>query len=162
METGPACSGMPARNPRVEVRSLLLPPEKDRPLHVTVSLPGCRWRPCGHQTAVWPGFPSPLPMPFRILNKGPGYFRPPAEPGARKLSAVERLEADKAKYVKSQQVALTRQAPIKPPIIRKPLSFLRGHDAPISALLQPAKFPAARLMWRMAEAERVLEGGDLL
>lgn len=60
-------------------------------------------------------------MPFRILNKGPDYFRRQAEPGARKLSAVERLEADKAKYVKSQQVALTRQAPIKPPIIRKPL-----------------------------------------
>lgn len=60
-------------------------------------------------------------MPFRILNKGPDYFRRQAEPGARKLSAVERLEADKAKYVKSQQVALTRQAPIKAPIIRKPL-----------------------------------------
>lgn len=60
-------------------------------------------------------------MPFRILNKGPDYFRRQAEPAARKLSAVERLEADKAKYVKSQQVALTRQAPIKPPIIRKPL-----------------------------------------
>lgn len=59
--------------------------------------------------------------PFRILNKGPDYFRRQAEPSARKLSAVERLEADKAKYVKSQQVALTRQAPIKPPIIRKPL-----------------------------------------
>lgn len=60
-------------------------------------------------------------MPFRILNKGPDYFRRQTEPGARKLSAVERLEADKAKYVKSQQVALTRQAPIKPPVIRKPL-----------------------------------------
>ncbi|XP_072222743.1 protein FAM110A [Leuresthes tenuis] len=70
-------------------------------------------------------------MPFRILNKGPDYFRRQAEPGARKLSAVERLEADKAKYVKSQQVALTRQAPIKAPIIRKPLvppgMMLQGH-----------------------------------
>ncbi|XP_041860739.1 protein FAM110B [Melanotaenia boesemani] len=60
-------------------------------------------------------------MPFRILNKGPDYFRRQTEPGTRKLSAVERLEADKAKYVKSQQVVLTRQAPIKPPTIRKPL-----------------------------------------
>ncbi|KAF5903476.1 protein FAM [Clarias magur] len=60
-------------------------------------------------------------MPLRILNKGPDYFRRILEPGARKLSAVERLEADKAKYVKSQQVALTRQEPIKPPVIRKPL-----------------------------------------
>ncbi|XP_019944712.1 protein FAM110A [Paralichthys olivaceus] len=67
------------------------------------------------------GVPFTSAMPFRILNKGPDYFRRQAEPGARKLSAVERLEADKAKYVKSQQVALTRQAPIKPPIIRKPL-----------------------------------------
>ncbi|KAK1801522.1 hypothetical protein P4O66_004577 [Electrophorus voltai] len=60
-------------------------------------------------------------MPFRILNKGPGYFRRAPEPAVRKLSAVERLEADKAKYVKSQQVALTRQEPVKPPVIRKPL-----------------------------------------
>ncbi|XP_031142314.1 protein FAM110A [Sander lucioperca] len=67
------------------------------------------------------GVPFTSAMPFRILHKGPDYFRRQAEPGARKLSAVERLEADKAKYVKSQQVALTRQAPIKPPIIRKPL-----------------------------------------
>lgn len=67
------------------------------------------------------GVPFASAMPFRILNKGPDYFRRQADPGVRKLSAVERLEADKAKYVKSQQVALTRQAPIKPPIIRKPL-----------------------------------------
>lgn len=40
-----------------------------------------------------------------------------SSPGQRKPSAVERLEADKAKYVKSQQVALNRQLPV----IRKPL-----------------------------------------
>uniref|UniRef100_A0A3Q2CQ00 Family with sequence similarity 110 member A n=1 Tax=Cyprinodon variegatus TaxID=28743 RepID=A0A3Q2CQ00_CYPVA len=72
--------------------------------------------------------------PFRILTKGPNYFRPPPEPGARKLSAVERLEADKAKYVKSQQVALTRQAPIQAPLIRKPLvptaMMPQGHVGP--------------------------------
>ncbi|XP_028850115.1 protein FAM110A [Denticeps clupeoides] len=40
----------------------------------------------------------------------------------RKQSAVERLEADKVKYVKSQQVAQTRQQPFRaPPTIRKPL-----------------------------------------
>uniref|UniRef100_A0A3B3ZMJ9 Family with sequence similarity 110 member A n=1 Tax=Periophthalmus magnuspinnatus TaxID=409849 RepID=A0A3B3ZMJ9_9GOBI len=55
--------------------------------------------------------------PFRILHKGPDYFRRQTSNPTRKLSAVERLEADKAKYVKSQQVALNRQAPI----IRKPL-----------------------------------------
>ncbi|XP_061908587.1 protein FAM110A [Entelurus aequoreus] len=68
-----------------------------------------------------PGAPFASAMPFRLLTKGPDYFRRQAEPSTRKLSAVERLEADKAKYVKSQQVALTRQAPVKPPIIRKPL-----------------------------------------
>uniref|UniRef100_A0A4W4GKW0 Family with sequence similarity 110 member A n=1 Tax=Electrophorus electricus TaxID=8005 RepID=A0A4W4GKW0_ELEEL len=67
------------------------------------------------------GGPFTSAMPFRILNKGPGYFRRAPEPAVRKLSAVERLEADKAKYVKSQQVALTRQEPVKPPVIRKPL-----------------------------------------
>ncbi|XP_062871516.1 protein FAM110B [Trichomycterus rosablanca] len=67
------------------------------------------------------GAPFTSAMPLRILNKGPDYFRRVPEPGVRRLSAVERLEADKAKYVKSQRVAHTRQEPIKPPIIRKPL-----------------------------------------
>ncbi|KAG7472309.1 hypothetical protein MATL_G00107570, partial [Megalops atlanticus] len=67
------------------------------------------------------GAPFTSAMPFRILNKGPDYFRRAPEAGARKPSAVERLEADKAKYVKSQQVASTKQEPVKPPIIRKPL-----------------------------------------
>uniref|UniRef100_A0A673NKJ9 Protein FAM110A-like n=1 Tax=Sinocyclocheilus rhinocerous TaxID=307959 RepID=A0A673NKJ9_9TELE len=35
-----------------------------------------------------------------------------SSPGIRKPSAVERLEADKAKYVKSQQVALKKQQPV--------------------------------------------------
>ncbi|KAL8179903.1 UNVERIFIED_CONTAM: hypothetical protein K2H54_074007 [Gekko kuhli] len=60
-------------------------------------------------------------MPFRILNKGPEYFRRPATPRAKKPSAVERLEADKAKYVKSQQVASTKQEPVKPRFLRQPL-----------------------------------------
>ncbi|XP_051887260.1 protein FAM110B-like [Pristis pectinata] len=53
------------------------------------------------------------PVPFRILNKGPDYFRKQMESSIRKPSAVERLEADKLKYVKSQQVASTRQEPVK-------------------------------------------------
>ncbi|XP_062445343.1 protein FAM110A [Rhea pennata] len=60
-------------------------------------------------------------MPFRILNKGPEYFRRQVETGARKPSAVERLEADKAKYVKSQQVASTKQEPVKPLLLKQPL-----------------------------------------
>ncbi|MEE6523709.1 hypothetical protein FKM82_022726 [Ascaphus truei] len=60
-------------------------------------------------------------MPFRILNKGPDYFRRQAESRARKPSAVERLEADKAKYVKSKQVAGTKQEPVRPPLPKQPL-----------------------------------------
>uniref|UniRef100_A0A670Z9P5 Family with sequence similarity 110 member A n=1 Tax=Pseudonaja textilis TaxID=8673 RepID=A0A670Z9P5_PSETE len=60
-------------------------------------------------------------MPFRILNKGPEYFRRPPASVSRKLSAVERLEADKAKYVKSQQVATTKQNPVRPLVLKQPL-----------------------------------------
>uniref|UniRef100_A0A8C6ZCP6 Family with sequence similarity 110 member A n=1 Tax=Nothoprocta perdicaria TaxID=30464 RepID=A0A8C6ZCP6_NOTPE len=69
-----------------------------------------------------PAAPLASAMPFRILNKGPEYFRRAAELGARKPSAVERLEADKAKYVKSQRVASTRQEPVRPPLPQPPLA----------------------------------------
>ncbi|XP_058489546.1 protein FAM110B isoform X2 [Solea solea] len=59
-------------------------------------------------------------VPLRILNKGPDYFRRQVEPNPKRLSAVERLEADKAKYVKSQEVINARQEPIKPPVLAKP------------------------------------------
>ncbi|XP_078121048.1 protein FAM110B [Sander vitreus] len=59
-------------------------------------------------------------VPLRILNKGPDYFRRQVEPNPKRLSAVERLEADKAKYVKSQEVINTKQEPIKPPVMAKP------------------------------------------
>ncbi|XP_032808495.2 protein FAM110B-like [Petromyzon marinus] len=62
-------------------------------------------------------------LPLRILNKGPDYFRRPAdEPSKARVSAVERLEADKAKYVKSKEVVSTKQQPIKPcALVRPPL-----------------------------------------
>lgn len=44
------------------------------------------------------------------------------DPNPKRLSAVERLEADKAKYVKSQEVINAKQEPIKPPILAKPTS----------------------------------------
>ncbi|XP_060939675.1 protein FAM110B [Limanda limanda] len=59
-------------------------------------------------------------VPLRILNKGPDYFRRQVEPNPKRLSAVERLEADKAKYVKSQEVINAKQEPIKPPVLPKP------------------------------------------
>ncbi|KAM4608103.1 protein FAM110A [Discoglossus pictus] len=67
------------------------------------------------------GAPLTSVMPLRILNKGPDYFRRQTENGTRKPTAVERLEADKAKYVKSRQVATTKQEPVRPPLSRQPL-----------------------------------------
>ncbi|XP_068773388.1 protein FAM110D isoform X3 [Struthio camelus] len=51
--------------------------------------------------------------PLGLLNRGPDYLREQMQGGSgvRAPSAVERLEADKAKYVKSQQVINSRQEP---------------------------------------------------
>ncbi|NXP08960.1 F110D protein, partial [Thinocorus orbignyianus] len=54
-----------------------------------------------------PGHSSPLAW----LNRGPECPRDLGGSGSRVPSAVERLEADKAKYVKSQQVINSRQEP---------------------------------------------------
>lgn len=53
--------------------------------------------------AVTPGTPSRNPEISCPVK---------SSPGIRKPSAVERLEADKAKYVKTQQVALKKQQPV--------------------------------------------------
>ncbi|XP_008276289.1 protein FAM110A [Stegastes partitus] len=62
--------------------------------------------------------------PLRLRPKGPvdpDFYRQCSPATVRpKQSAVERLEADKAKYVKSQ-VALSKQQPVRPPEVRKPL-----------------------------------------
>ncbi|KAJ3595205.1 hypothetical protein NHX12_004509, partial [Muraenolepis orangiensis] len=71
--------------------------------------------------APGPAAPFSSSVPLRILNKGPDYFRRQVEPNPKRLSAVERLEADKAKYVKSHEVINAKQEPIKPPILAKPL-----------------------------------------
>ncbi|EPQ13029.1 Protein FAM110A [Myotis brandtii] len=69
-----------------------------------------------------PGARDTPALPFRLRTKVPGYLlRRPADGGARKPSAVERLEADKAKYVKSLQVANTRQQPVQPLLSKQPL-----------------------------------------
>ncbi|XP_019376171.1 PREDICTED: protein FAM110C isoform X1 [Gavialis gangeticus] len=52
-------------------------------------------------------------LTVRLLNKGPEYLRRQMEAGTpSRRSAVERLAADKAKYVKSQQVISTKQEPV--------------------------------------------------
>ncbi|XP_032377358.1 protein FAM110A [Etheostoma spectabile] len=62
--------------------------------------------------------------PPRLRPKGPVgpdfYLRFKTAAGRPKQSAVERLEADKAKYVKSQG-ALCKQQPVRPPEVRQPL-----------------------------------------
>lgn len=69
-----------------------------------------------------PGGRDTPSLPFRLRTKVPGYLlRRPADGGARKPSAVERLEADKAKYVKSLHVANTRQEPVQPLLSKQPL-----------------------------------------
>uniref|UniRef100_H0Y1S4 Family with sequence similarity 110 member A n=1 Tax=Otolemur garnettii TaxID=30611 RepID=H0Y1S4_OTOGA len=86
-----------------------------------------RPKPSGYVTAMpvdtlSPGAPAAPALPFRLRTKVPGYLlRRPADGGARKLSAVERLEADKAKYVKSIHVANTRQEPVQPLLSKQPL-----------------------------------------
>ncbi|XP_071782766.2 protein FAM110C [Centroberyx gerrardi] len=75
--------------------------------------------------------PIGSPSPLRLLNKGPDYLRRQIDGGGhgRSISAVERLEADKAKYVKSQQVINSKQEPVlvpcatPPPQPRRPLAI---------------------------------------
>ncbi|NXS03309.1 F110D protein, partial [Oxylabes madagascariensis] len=61
----------------------------------------------GNLRLMAPGRGSPLAW----LNRGPERPGGPGGSGGRRASAVERLEADKAKYVKSQQVMERRQEP---------------------------------------------------
>ncbi|NWH41175.1 F110D protein, partial [Chloropsis hardwickii] len=61
----------------------------------------------GNLRLMTPGRGSPLAW----LNRGPECPQGPGGSGGRRPSAVERLEADKAKYVKSQQVISRRQEP---------------------------------------------------
>nr|XP_021504942.1 protein FAM110A isoform X1 [Meriones unguiculatus] len=97
--------------------------------------------PSGYVTAMpvdtlSPGAPAAPSLPFRLRTKVPSYLLPkPADGRARKPSAVERLEADKAKYVKSVRVANTRQEPVQPPLARQPL-FSPG---PRSSVLTPSR-----------------------
>lgn len=76
--------------------------------------------------------PVGSPSPLRLLNKGPDYLRRQIDSGnrCRSVSAVERLEADKAKYVKSQQVINTKQEPVLVPCATPPPPSRRNFAAP--------------------------------
>ncbi|XP_010565061.1 PREDICTED: protein FAM110C [Haliaeetus leucocephalus] len=56
------------------------------------------------------------PLTLRLLNKGPEYLRRQLEAGSPgRRSAVERLAADRAKYVKSQRAGGARRDPVLVP-----------------------------------------------
>nr|XP_046256093.1 protein FAM110C [Scatophagus argus]XP_046256095.1 protein FAM110C [Scatophagus argus] len=76
--------------------------------------------------------PIGSPSPLRLLNKGPDYLRRQIDGGShgRSISAVERLEADKAKYVKSQQVINTKQEPVLVPCATPPPQPRRAVSIP--------------------------------
>lgn len=76
--------------------------------------------------------PAGSPSPLRLLNKGPDYLRRQIDGGGhgRSISAVERLEADKAKYVKSQQVINTKQEPVLVPCATPPPQPRRAVSIP--------------------------------
>lgn len=76
--------------------------------------------------------PIGSPSPLRLLNKGPDYLRRQIDGGGhgRSISAVERLEADKAKYVKSQQVINTKQEPVLSPCATPPPQPRRAFAIP--------------------------------
>lgn len=80
--------------------------------------------------------------PPRLRPKGPVapevYRQCLAAAGRPKQSAVERLEADKAKYVKSQ-VALSKQLPIRPLEVSKPLMSPRSALQPTRKAPVPTK-----------------------
>ncbi|NWU59614.1 F110D protein, partial [Dromas ardeola] len=87
---------------------------------------------------VAPGRGSPLAW----LNRGPECPREPGGSGGRVPSAVERLEADKAKYVKSQQVINSRQEPA-----------LRG--------CSPRLSPRGRRLLARQQCNELCQGSDL-
>lgn len=89
--------------------------------------------------------PIGSPSPLRLLNKGPDYLRRQIDGGGhgRTISAVERLEADKAKYVKSQQVINTKQEPVLVPCATPPPQPRRGVSLPgnVTPRLPPSTTP---------------------
>ncbi|KAM6976799.1 protein FAM110A [Aplochiton taeniatus] len=102
-----------------------------------------------------PGRPGVVTAtPPRLRPKGPlgpeFYRRSPAEASGPKQSAVERLEADKSKYVKSP-VALSKQRPVGPPVMRKPLL------SPGTALRPTRKTPLRPVVQQLSGASLDLE-----
>ncbi|XP_074537887.1 protein FAM110A [Halichoeres trimaculatus] len=99
--------------------------------------------------------------PPRLRPKGPvgpDFYRqfPPAA-GRPKQSAVERLEADKAKYVKSQ-VALSKQQPVKPPEVRKPLLSPGTALRPTRKTQTPTKAKQEEVQLNLKDLSNLISG----
>nr|XP_056703654.1 protein FAM110D [Euleptes europaea] len=126
-----------------------------------------------------PPVPGDGSSPLGLLNRGPEYLRRQLEVsgGGRTPSAVERLEADKAKYVKSQQVINSRQEPAllcytpqPSPGCRRPLTLHRHNefsqgllvssDGPGSKKLSPP--PPQSPTTRRGSGRRVLRPDSLV
>lgn len=99
--------------------------------------------------------------PPRLRPKGPVgpdfYRQLPAAAGRPKQSAVERLEADKAKYVKSQ-VALSKQQPVRPPEVRKPLLSPRTALQPTRKTTMPTKGKQEGVQLDLAHLSNLISG----
>lgn len=101
------------------------------------------------------------PTPLRLRPKGPvglDFYQKYQKAASRpKQSAVERLEADKAKYVKSQ-VALTKQQPVRPPEVRKPLLSPSSALSPTRKTAEPAKTKQEGLQLDMEHLSNLISG----
>uniref|UniRef100_G3PK42 Si:ch211-107n13.1 n=1 Tax=Gasterosteus aculeatus TaxID=69293 RepID=G3PK42_GASAC len=104
--------------------------------------------------------PVGSPSPLRLLNKGPDYLRRQMDGGGhgRSVSAVERLEADKAKYVKSQQVINAKQEPALVPCATPPpqprrAASIPGSPAPGLAPRRPSNAASSALSGSFASRD---------
>ncbi|XP_066060389.1 protein FAM110D isoform X3 [Chamaea fasciata] len=115
-----------------------------------------------------PGRGSPLAW----LNRGPECPQGPGGSGGRRASAVERLEADKAKYVKSQQKRdclagdkeNTKGSGLVRRLFQGPLRDRPASSPPARALGEAPRAPPSPetpMLWAPAEKEEArTPGGD--
>ena len=108
-----------------------------------------------------PGRTAIVATPPRLRPKGPVgpdfYRRFPATAGAPRQSAVERLEADKAKYVKSQ-VALSKQQPVRAPDMRKPLLSPGSDLRPTRKTQTPTKAKKEEVQLNLEHLTNLISG----
>uniref|UniRef100_A0A671S639 Protein FAM110B-like n=1 Tax=Sinocyclocheilus anshuiensis TaxID=1608454 RepID=A0A671S639_9TELE len=100
--------------------------------------------------------PIGSPSPLRLLNKGPDYLRRQMDAGSRghSVSAVERLEADKAKYVKKNcrnETEVETNNANKPPV-----------PSPRTPTIVPLVAPRSAPIMRRSNGKRMLRPDSLV